>query len=150
VFMFMAYGVLFGGTAILALLLNVLLLIAILSMTQATLTLPGIAGMILTLAVAVDANVLVYERMRDEERGGRGPLAAMDTGFSRALVSIIDANVTSLISALILFQFGTGVVKGFAWTLSVGVFTSLFTAILVTQVLLGLWFRAARPKTLPI
>ncbi|MDG2523095.1 protein translocase subunit SecD [Caulobacter segnis] len=150
VFMLLAYGGLFGGTAVLALFLNVILLVAILSLTQATLTLPGIAGMILTLAVAVDANVLVYERMRDEERAGRPPLSAMDIGFSRALVSIIDANVTSLISALIMFQFGSGVVKGFAWTLSVGVFTSLFTALLVTQVLLGLWFRSARPKKLPI
>ncbi|MET0338182.1 MAG: protein translocase subunit SecD, partial [Caulobacter sp.] len=150
VFMLLAYGGLFGGTAVLALFLNVILLVAILSLTQATLTLPGIAGMILTLAVAVDANVLVYERMRDEERSGRPPLSAMDIGFSRALVSIIDANVTSLISALIMFQFGSGVVKGFAWTLSVGVFTSLFTALLVTQVLLGLWFRSARPKKLPI
>ncbi|MBW0151441.1 MAG: MMPL family transporter, partial [Phenylobacterium sp.] len=120
------------------------------SLTQATLTLPGIAGLILTLAVAVDANVLIYERMRDEIRAGRTAIAAMDAGFSKAMSSIIDANVTTILAALIMFQFGSGPVRGFAWTLSIGVVTSVFTAVLVTQVLLALWFRAARPKTLPI
>ena len=149
VFIVLAYG-LFGVFAAVALIVNVLMLIATLTTTQATLTLPGVAGLILTLAVAVDANVLIYERMRDEERAGRTPLIAADSGFRRALVSIIDANVTTLISAAIMFQFGTGPVRGFAWTLSVGVLTSLFTAILITQVLIGWWFRAAKPKTLPI
>ncbi len=149
VFIIVAYG-LFGVFAAVALLVNVLLLIASLTVTQATLTLPGVAGLILTLAVAVDANVLIYERMRDEARAGRTPLIAADQGFRRALVSIIDANVTTLISAAIMFQFGTGPVRGFAWTLSVGVLTSLFTAILITQVLIGWWFRTTKPKTLPI
>ena len=148
-FIVVAYG-LFGVFAAIALLVNVLLLIATLTVTQATLTLPGVAGLILTLAVAVDANVLIYERMRDEARVGRTPLIAADQGFRRALVSIVDANVTTLISAAIMFQFGTGPVRGFAWTLSVGVLTSLFTAILITQVLIGWWFRTAKPKTLPI
>ncbi|NEX95056.1 protein translocase subunit SecD [Caulobacter sp. 17J65-9] len=150
VFMILAYGFLFGGIAIIALLLNIILLFAAMTVGQATLTLPGIAGMILTLAVAVDANVLIYERIRDEERSGHSPRAAIDIGFQRALVSIIDANVTSLISALIMFQFGAGPVQGFAWTLLIGVFTSVFSAVLVSQLLLGLWLNAKRPKTLPI
>ena len=149
VFIVLAYG-LFGVFAAVALIVNVLILIATLSVTQATLTLPGVAGLILTLAVAVDANVLIYERMRDEARAGRTPLLAADNGFRRALVSIVDANVTTLISAAIMFQFGTGPVRGFALTLSEGVLSSLFTAILITQVLIGWWFRTAKPKTLPI
>jgi preprotein translocase subunit SecD len=149
VFIILAYG-LFGIFAALALVVNVLLIVGIMSMTQATLTFPGIAGLILTLAVAVDANVLIYERMRDEAAAGRSPMSAADTGFRRALVSIMDANITSLISAAIMFGFGSGPIKGFAWTLSIGVFTSLFTAILITQVLIGWWFKIARPKALPI
>lgn len=149
-FMFLAYGALFGGISIVALLVNGLLIIAAMSLTQATLTLPGIAGLILTLAVAVDANVLIYERMRDEVRAGRSLISAMDAGFSRAMSTIIDANLTTLLAALLMFQFGAGPVKGFAWTLSIGVVTSVFTAVLITQVLLAWWFRATRPKTLPI
>jgi preprotein translocase subunit SecD len=149
VFIIGAYG-LFGVFAAVALIVNVLLIFGAMSLTQATLTFPGIAGLILTLAVAVDANVLIYERMRDEAHAGRTPLMAADQGFRRALVSIIDANVTTLISALIMFQFGSGEVRGFAWTLFVGVVTSVFSAVLVTQVLIGWWFRAARPKALPI
>ncbi len=149
-FMILAYGFLFGGISVVALLVNGLLIIAAMSVTQATLTLPGIAGLILTLAVAVDANVLIYERMRDEIRAGRSVIASMDAGFSRAMSTIIDANLTTLLAALLMFQFGAGPVKGFAWTLSIGVVTSVFTAVLITQVLLALWLRAARPKTLPI
>jgi len=150
VFMLLAYGGLFGGISVIALLVNGLLIIAAMSATQATLTLPGIAGLILTLAVAVDANVLIYERMRDEVRAGRPLVTAMDAGFSRAMETIIDANLTTLLAALIMFFFGAGPVRGFAWTLSIGVFTSVFTAVVVTQLLLALWFRYARPKTLPI
>ena len=149
VFMVLAYG-LFGIFASIALIVNVMLIIGLMSLTQATLTLPGIAGLVLTLAVAVDANVLIYERTRDEARAGRSPISALEHGYARAMVSIMDANVTSLIAALIMFQFGAGAVRGFAWTLSIGVFTSLFTAILITQVLIGWWLRVARPKTLPI
>ena len=146
VFMLLAYGFLFGGVSV-----NPQMMVAILSVNQAALTLPGIAGLILTLAVAVDANVLIYERIRDEERAGQSPLMAMETGFKRASVSILDANVTTLISGVIMFFVaGSGPVKGFAWTLSVGVVTSVFTAMLVSQVLLGWWFRATKPKQLPI
>jgi preprotein translocase subunit SecD len=150
VFMVLAYGFLFGGISVIALLINGLLILAIMSVTQATLTLPGIAGLILTLAVAVDANVLIYERMRDEVRAGRTVISAMEAGFSRAMSTIIDANVTTILAALIMFQFGSGPVRGFAWTLSIGVITSVFTAVLITQVLLALWYRARRPKLLPI
>jgi preprotein translocase subunit SecD len=149
-FMVLAYGLLFGGISVVALVINGLLIIAAMSATQATLTLPGIAGLILTLAVAVDANVLIYERMRDEVRAGRPVLSAMEAGFSRAMETIIDANLTTLIAAAIMFFFGAGPVRGFAWTLSIGVFTSVLTAVLVTQVLLAVWYRTARPKTLPI
>ena len=148
-FIILAYG-LFGIFAALALVVNLLMMFGALSMTQATLTLPGIAGLILTMAVAVDANVLIYERMRDEANAGRNAISAADTGYRRAMTSIFDANVTTMISALIMFSFGAGPVKGFAWTLSIGVLTSVFTAILVTQILIGWWFRVTRAKTLPI
>jgi len=150
IFMVVAYGWLFGGVSIMALLVNGLLIVGAMSMTQATLTLPGIAGLILTLAVAVDANVLIYERMREEYRAGRSLVTAMDAGFNRAMLTIFDANITHLGAALIMFSLGAGPVKGFAWTLAIGVFTSVFTAVLVTQVLLAFWLRVARPKTLPI
>jgi preprotein translocase subunit SecD len=148
-FIILAYG-LFGVFAAIALIVNLLMMFGVLSMTQATLTLPGIAGLILTMAVAVDANVLIYERMRDEANAGRAAMAAADTGYRRAMTSIFDANVTTMISALIMFSFGAGPVKGFAWTLSIGVLTSVFSAILVTQLLIGWWFRVTRAKTLPI
>jgi preprotein translocase subunit SecD len=149
-FMVLAYGLLFGGISIVALIVNGLMIIAAMSLIQATLTLPGIAGLILTLAVAVDANVLIYERMREEARLGRSPIMAMESGFSRAMLTILDANLTTLVAALIMFFFGAGPVRGFAWTLTIGVFTSVFTAVMITQVLLAWWYRAARPKKLPI
>jgi SecD/SecF fusion protein len=149
-FMIGTYGLLFGGISLLGLVVNGLLIVGFMSMTQATLTLPGIAGLILTLAVAVDANVLIYERMRDELRAGRSLIASMDAGFSRAMATILDANITHLLSAVILFNFGAGPVKGFAWTLAIGVITTLFSAVLVTQVVLAWWFRTRRPKALPI
>jgi preprotein translocase subunit SecD len=150
IFMLMIYGFLFGGISLIALVVNALMIVGIMSFTQATLTLPGIAGLILTLAVAVDANVLIYERMRDELRAGRKLIDAMEAGFSRAMGTILDANITHLLSAAIMFSFGSGPVKGFAWTLAIGVVTTVFSAVLVTQVLLAWWFRTARPKTLPI
>jgi protein-export membrane protein SecD len=149
-FILLAYGLLFGGVAVVALAVNGLLLLAAMSATGATLTLPGVAGMILSLALAVDANVLIYERMRDESRAGHSVLAATDHGMRRALISIVDANVTTLIAGAIMFQFGAGPVRGFAWTLSMGVFTSVFSAVFITQVLLGWWLKAAKPKKLPI
>ncbi|OYW78977.1 MAG: protein translocase subunit SecD, partial [Asticcacaulis sp. 32-58-5] len=120
VFMILAYGFVFGGIAVAALVANLIMLIAAMSVTQATLTLPGIAGLILTLAVAVDANVLIYERMREEIKN-RTLIGALDAGFSRAVETILDANITTLGAALIMFAFGAGPVRGFAWTLSIGV-----------------------------
>ncbi|MEQ1707053.1 MAG: protein translocase subunit SecD [Terricaulis sp.] len=149
VFMVLAYG-LFGVIACLALIVNGVLIVGVMSMIGAALTLPGIAGLILTIAMAVDANVLIYERMREEAALGRGPAMAIDAGFSRAMVTIIDANLTTILAAMILFQFGAGPVRGFAWTLSIGVITSVFTAVLVTQILIAWWFRVSRPKQLPI
>jgi preprotein translocase subunit SecD len=149
-FILLAYGGLFGGIAVVALLVNGVLLLAAMSATQATLTLPGVAGMILSLALAVDASVLIYERMRDESRAGHSVLAATDHGMRRALLSIVDANVTTLIAGGIMYYLGAGPVRGFAWTLSVGVFTSVFSAVFITQVLLGWWLKVAKPKKLPI
>ncbi|GAA0635612.1 protein translocase subunit SecD [Brevundimonas lenta] len=150
VFMLLAYGLLFGGISVFGLLLNGLLIIACMSLTQATLTLPGIAGLILTFAVAVDANVLIYERMRDEARAGRSVIASMDAGFNKAIGTIVDANLTTLVAAAIMFIFGAGPVKGFAWTLSIGVFTSVLSSVLVAQVCLAFWLKTAKPKKLPI
>jgi preprotein translocase subunit SecD len=149
-FMLLAYGGVFGGIALVGLLINMAMILAAMSTFGAVLTLPGIAGLILTVAMAVDASVLIYERIRDEERAGRRPALAIDTGFTRATVSILDANITTLIAALILFQFGAGPVRGFAWTLSIGVLTSVFTALFITRMFVFLWFRSRRPKTLPI
>ncbi len=150
IFMVLAYGFTFGGFSILALGVNVILIFAGMGTVGATLTLPGIAGLVLTLGMAVDANVLIYERMREEFAAGRSVGLALDAGFNRAVVTIIDAHVTSLLSAIILFYFGSGPVRGFAWTLSLGILTSVFTAVLVTQVLIGIWYRQTKPKTLPI
>jgi preprotein translocase subunit SecD len=149
-FMLLFYGGLFGGISVIGLILNGLLIVAAMSLTQATLTLPGIAGLILTFAVAVDANVLIYERMRDEARSGRSVIASMDAGFNKAMGTIIDANLTTLVAAGIMFVFGAGPVRGFAWTLTIGVFTSVFSAVLVSQVLLAYWLKIAKPKKLPI
>ena len=149
-FMLLAYGFLFGGISVVGLILNGILIVAAMSLTQATLTLPGIAGLILTFAVAVDANVLIYERMRDEARAGRSVIASMDAGFNKAWGTILDANITTLVAAGIMFIFGAGPVRGFAWTLSIGVFTSVFSSVLVAQVLLAYWLKTAKPKKLPI
>jgi preprotein translocase subunit SecD len=149
IFMAAAYG-LFGFMADVALVLNIVLIAAVLSMLQATLTLPGIAGIVLTIGMAVDANVLIFERIREEARNGRTPISAVDAGYSRALTTIIDANITTLIAAILLFQFGSGPIKGFAVTLAVGLLTSMFTAIMVTRMLVVLWLHRRRPKKLPL
>ena len=148
-FMILAYGF-FGLIACVGLVVNLSLILAAMTVFGATLTLPGIAGLILTIAIAVDANVLIYERMRDEDRLGRSVALSIDAGFARAMVTIIDANITTILAALILFQFGAGPVRGFAWTLSIGTVTSVFTAVLVTQLLIAWWYRTSRPKKLPI
>jgi protein-export membrane protein SecD len=148
-FMILRYG-LFGLFADVALTLNVVLLLAALTAFGATLTLPGIAGIVLTMGMAVDANVLIYERIREEQRNGRSMLAAIDTGFRRAMATIIDANMTHLIASLILFQLGTGPVKGFAVALGVGIITSFFTSVMVTRLIVITWLNAARPRKLTI
>lgn len=133
-----AYYRLFGLVANLALALNVVMIIAALSLFGATLTLPGMAGIVLTVGMAVDANVLIYERIREELRNGMSPRAAVDAGFDRALATIVDANITTLIAGLVLFQFGTGPVRGFAVVLSIGIFTSMFTAVMVSRAIIHL------------
>ncbi|MBS0472793.1 MAG: protein translocase subunit SecD [Proteobacteria bacterium] len=148
-FMIARYG-LFGLFADVALALNVILLLAALTLFGATLTLPGIAGIVLTMGMAVDANVLIYERMREEQRNGRSMLASIDQGFRRAMATIIDANSTHLIAALILFELGSGPVRGFAVTLGVGIATSFFTAVMVTRLIVVAWLNIRRPKRLAI
>jgi len=149
VFMVVAYGK-FGGMADLALIINIFLILAALSVLQATLTLPGIAGIVLTIGMAVDANVLIFERIREEVRAGRTPISAIDSGYGRALTTIIDANVTTLIAALLLYIFGSGPIRGFAVTLAVGIVTSLFTAVMLTRLIVVTWLRRTQPKELPI
>ncbi len=148
-FMILRYG-LFGLFADIALTLNVVLLLAALTAFGATLTLPGIAGIVLTMGMAVDANVLIFERIREEQRNGRTMLAAIDTGFRRAMATIIDANMTHLIASLILFELGNGPIKGFAVTLAVGIITSFFTAVMVTRLIVISWLNIARPRKLAL
>lgn len=143
------YG-LFGVFANIGVLINVTFTIAILSIFQATLTLPGIAGIVLGVGMAVDANVLIYERIREEQMQGRSPVVSIDTGFKRAIATITDTNSTHLIAALVLFYFGTGPIKGFALTLAVGTVTSFFTAVTVTRLMVTQWLRYARPTRVPI
>jgi len=148
-FMILTYG-LFGVFANLALFFNVMLIMGALSALQATLTLPGIAGIVLTIGMAVDANVLIFERVREEIDAGRSPINALDAGYSRALTTIIDSNLTTLFAAVFLFALGSGPVKGFAVTLGIGILTSMFTAIMVTRMFVALWVRRRRPASLPI
>jgi preprotein translocase subunit SecD len=149
IFMIITYGI-FGVFANVALLVNMVLILGGLSLLQATLTLPGIAGIVLTIGMAVDANVLVFERIREEVRAGRTPISAIDSGYNRAITTIIDANLTTLIAALILFYFGSGPVRGFAVTLSIGIVTSMFTAIMLTRLLVVAWIKNRRITEVPI
>lgn len=148
-FMLVYYKV-FGIAANIALTLNLIMIVALLSLLQATLTLPGIAGIVLTVGMAVDANVLIYERIREELRNGNSPHASIHAGYDKAFSSIFDSNITTLIAALVLFGFGTGPVKGFAVTLSLGIICSLFTAITVTRGIINLMYGGRRIKTLSI
>ncbi len=151
VVIFMAfYYKIFGLVANLALITNLVLIVAVLSMLQATLTLPGIAGIVLTVGMAVDANVLIFERIREELRCGNTPQASIHAGYDKALSTIVDANVTTLIAAVVLFSFGTGPVKGFAMTLFIGILTSMFTAIWGTRSIINLVYGGKRLKKLPI
>ncbi len=147
VFIILSYGW-FGVAANLALIVNITLILGALSVLQATLTLPGIAGIVLTIGMAVDANVLIFERVREEARLGRSPFQAVDKGYSQALGTILDANITTLIAAIILFQFGSGPVKGFAVTLAIGIITSVFTAVTVTRLMVATVLRKRRPSEL--
>ncbi|RVT84174.1 protein translocase subunit SecD [Rhodobacteraceae bacterium CCMM004] len=149
VFMALSYG-LFGLFANVALILNIALLFGVLSLIGATLTLPGIAGIVLTVGMAVDANVLIFERIREELKTARGPARAIELGYEKALSAIIDANITTFITAVILFAMGSGPVRGFAVTLGIGILTSVFTAIFVTRLLIVMWFERRRPKTIEV
>ena len=149
VFMVVTYGF-FGLLADIALILNLFIILGAMSALQATLTLPGIAGIVLTVGMAVDANVLIYERIREEIRAGRTPINAVEAGYKQALKTIIDANVTTLIAATLLYGFGSGPVKGFSVTLSLGILTSMFTAIILTRMMVALWLRKTRPSVIPI
>ena len=149
VFMALSYG-LFGIFANIALLLNVGLLFGTLSLLGATLTLPGIAGIVLTIGMAVDANVLVFERIREELKTAKGPSRAIELGYEKALSAIIDANITTFMTAMILFALGSGPVKGFAVTLMIGIATSVFTAIFVTRLIVVIWFERKRPRTIEV
>ena len=149
IFMALSYGW-FGVIANVALVLNVGLIFGLLSMIGATLTLPGIAGIVLTIGMAVDANVLVFERIREELKTAKGPARAIELGYQKALSAILDANVTTFITAVILFMLGSGPVRGFAITLGLGIVTSVFTAIFVTRVMIVMWMERRRPKTITV
>jgi len=148
-FMLVTYG-LFGLFANIAVAINVCMIFGVLSMLGATLTLPGIAGVVLTVGIAVDSNVLIYERIREEVRGGRTPINAIDAGFSRALATILDSNITTFIAAAVLFYIGTGPVRGFAVTLGIGIITTVFTAFTLTRLIVASWVRWRRPQRVPI
>lgn len=143
----LVYG-LFGVFASIGLLVNVTMILAVMSMLQATLTLPGIAGIVLTIGLAIDANVLIFERIKEELREGRTIIAALDIGYKRALTTITDSNLTGLIAALILFSFGSGPIKGFAVTMCIGIITSYFCALMFTRLLILTWLRWAKPKVM--
>jgi preprotein translocase subunit SecD len=149
VFMLLTYR-LFGLFANIAVLINVAMIFGVLSLLNATLTLPGIAGIVLTVGIAVDSNVLIYERIREELRGGRNAISAIDAGFKRALATILDSNITTFIAAAVLFYIGTGPVRGFAVTLGVGILTTVFTAFTLTRLIVAGWVRWKRPQTVPI
>jgi preprotein translocase subunit SecD len=150
IFMWVTYGLRFGTFANIALATNIVLIGGALSLLGATLTLPGIAGIILTIGMAVDANVLIFERIREESQNGRGPINAIDTGYRLSLAPILDANITTLIAALTLYFVGSGPIRGFAVTLSIGIVMSVFTAVVVARLMTATWLRRARPKKLPI
>jgi len=149
VYMVLSYG-LFGVFSLISLAINITLIFAALSIVGGTLTLPGIAGIVLTIGMAVDANVLIFERIREELRAGRSPARAIDEGYARALSSIVDANVTTFITAVVLFAVGAGPVRGFAIVLGIGIITSVFTAVYVTRAIMTIWFNRVLPKTITV
>jgi preprotein translocase subunit SecD len=149
IYIFATYGLL-GLFANFAVAINVAMILGVLSLLNATLTLPGIAGIVLTVGMAVDANVLIYERMREEARGGRSAISAIDAGFKHALATILDANITTLIAAFVLFFLGSGPVRGFALTLMIGIFTTIFTAFTLSRLIVSFWVSMKRPVEVPI
>ena len=149
VFMVVTYGT-FGVFASVAVAVNVGMIFGVLSLLNATLTLPGIIGIVLTIGIAVDSNVLIYERIREEVRSGRTPITAIDAGFTRALATILDSNITTFIAAAVLFFFGSGPVRGFAVTLGIGIVTTVFTAFTLTRLIVAWWVRWTRPRQLAI
>ncbi len=149
VFMLVMYGIL-GIFAVVALAANMVLIFGLLTIMPATLTLPGIAGIVLTVGMAVDSNVLIYERIREESRLGRSAINAIEGGFRHALGTIVDANVTTLIAAIALFALGSGPIRGFAVTLAIGILTTMFTAYLLTRLIVATWVRRTRPKVVPL
>ena len=150
IYMLIIYGSRFGVTAIISLIINILLILALLGVLDATLTLPGLAGIALTIGMAVDANVLIFERIREESRSGRSNIGAIDNGFKEAFRTIVDANITTLLAAVILFQFGSGPVKGFAVTLALGVMTTMFTSLLLSRGIITIWYNRYKPDNLNI
>ena len=148
-FMLLIYGM-FGLIANVAVAINVAMIFGVLSLLNATLTLPGIIGIVLTIGIAVDSNVLIYERIREEVRAGRTAIAAIDAGFTRALATILDSNITTFIAAAVLFFIGTGPVRGFAVTLGIGIITTVFTAFTLTRLIVSWWVRWRRPQRLQI
>ena len=150
IYMVIIYGARFGVAANISLMVNILLIIALLGVLDATLTLPGLAGIALTVGMAVDANVLIFERIREESRSGRSDIGAIDNGFKEAFRTIVDANITTLLAALILFQFGSGPVKGFAVTLALGVITTMFSSLLLSRGIITFWYNKFKPTSLNI
>ncbi|UYN96878.1 MAG: protein translocase subunit SecD [Enhydrobacter sp.] len=150
VFMFVAYGPVFGGFANLAVVVNLMMVFAGMSVLGASLTLPGIAGLVLTVGMAVDSNVLIYERVREEKALGRSAFSSLATGYERAMSAIIDANLTTLVAGVLMFSFGSGPIRGFATTLSLGLLTTMFSATIFTRMLLAAWVRWRRPTELVI
>ena len=149
IFIILSYGR-FGIYANFALVLNIIMIIGILSLLQATLTLPGIAGIVLTIGMAVDSNVIIFERIRDEYSNGKSPFSAVESGYTKSFGTILDANITTLIASLVLFFLGTGPVKGFAVTLSIGIVTSVFTAFVITRLIISIWLLKKKPSDLSI
>jgi protein-export membrane protein SecD len=149
IFIVWSYG-LFGIFACAGLLANLFLTVACLSMLQATLTLPGMAGLLLTLGLSVDANILINERIREETALGKTPYAAMEAGFARAFSTIVDSNLTTLIKMMLLFAFGSGPVRGFAVTITLGIITSMFTATVLVRLMMVTWLRAKKREALPV
>jgi preprotein translocase subunit SecD len=145
VMVIIAYGT-FGLFAVFGLIMNGIMVVALMSAVGTTLTLPGIAGLVLTVGMAVDSNVIIYERIREELRAGKSAVSAIDAGFSRAITTILDSQLTTLAAAIIMFWLGSGPIRGFAVTLSIGIFTSIFTAVTVTRLLVSLWLRGERAK----